>query len=241
MEIVPVIDLKAGQVVHAQGGRREAYAPVRSRLCAGSDPLDVVGGFLGLYPFATLYVADLDAIAGTGNNRPALERLRRAFPGLGLWVDSGVADEASARAWLAQGLGDLVVGSETQRDPDIIERLGDVAERAILSLDFRHDRFLGPPGLRAEARFWPSRVIVMTLGRVGSDRGPDLDLLAQIQAPAPAVRLFAAGGVRDVGDLTQLASRGVAGALVATALHLGRIDGAEIATAVAAPSRREAS
>ena len=156
-------------------------------------------------------------------------------------MDSGLAEATAARAWLAQGLGDLVVGSETQRDPDIIERLGDRAERAILSLDFRHDRFLGPPGLRAEARLWPSRVIVMTLGRVGSDRGPDLDLLAQIQAQAPAVRLFAAGGVRDAGDLTRLAGRGIAGALVATALHLGRIDGAEIAAAVAAPSRREAS
>jgi len=241
MEIVPVIDLKAGQVVHAQGGRRETYAPVRSRLCAGSDPLDVVGGFLGLYPFATLYVADLDAIAGRGDNRAALQALRRAFPELRLWVDSGLAEAAAARAWLAHGLGDLVIGSETQRDPDIFGRLADSAARVVLSLDFRDDRFLGPPGLRADAQVWPSRVIVMTLGRVGSDRGPDLDLLAQIQARAPAVRLFAAGGVRDADDLTRLAGRGIAGALVATALHLGRIDGAEIAAAVAAPSRRETS
>jgi phosphoribosylformimino-5-aminoimidazole carboxamide ribotide isomerase len=45
------------------------------------------------------------------------------------------------------------------------------------------------------------------------------------------VTLLAGGGVRDVEDLRALAARGCDGALVATALHDGRIGARDIAAA----------
>ena len=45
-----------------------------------------------------------------------------------------------------------------------------------------------------------------------------------------ARRLYAAGGVRGLADLTGLAQVGAAGALVATALHDGSLSAADIAT-----------
>jgi uncharacterized protein related to proFAR isomerase len=39
----------------------------------------------------------------------------------------------------------------------------------------------------------------------------------------PGAAIYAGGGVRDDGDLRTLESAGAAGALVATALHEGRI------------------
>ena len=232
MDIVPVIDLKGGQAVHARLGQRDSYRPVRSRLCPSADPLAVVGAFRALYPFATVYVADLDAIQGDGDNGVVLERLREAFPDLTLWVDGGFADAAACRAWLKRGLGDLVLGSESQRDETALDELRGDAEtrsRIVLSLDFRDDRFLGPPALREDATRWPDRIIAMTLARVGSDRGPDLDLLKALRARAPEKRLFAAGGVRNGEDLERLANEGVSGVLVASALHDGRFDGSTIA------------
>ena len=225
-----MIDVKSGQAVHARLGQRDDYRPVRSRLCQSADPLAVVGAFRGIHPFDTIYVADLDAIQGTGDNSAILERLRRAFPGLRLWVDSGLADPAACRAWLERGLGDLVLGSETMRDSATLGELRDVADegRLILSLDFRDDRFLGPLRLLEDPASWPDRVIVMTLARVGSGRGPELDLLTRLQARAPGARLFAAGGVRHCEDLAQLVERGIGGVLVASALHDGRIDGPAI-------------
>jgi Uncharacterized protein related to proFAR isomerase (HisA) len=56
----------------------------------------VVGGLLGLAAFPTLYVADLDAIEGTGDNEAVLRHLRRRFPRLGLWVDAGFRDPGIA-------------------------------------------------------------------------------------------------------------------------------------------------
>jgi phosphoribosylformimino-5-aminoimidazole carboxamide ribotide isomerase len=71
---------------------------------------------------------------------------------------------------------------------------------------------------------WPADVIVMTLTRVGADAGPDIALARDIAARAGlGRRVFAAGGVRNVDDLKRLADAGIAGALVATALHTGQI------------------
>jgi phosphoribosylformimino-5-aminoimidazole carboxamide ribotide isomerase len=69
----------------------------------------------------------------------------------------------------------------------------------------------------------------MTLARVGSGAGPDTARIAEIRARAPGRSIYAAGGVRDAGDLAALQQLGVAGALVATSLHDGRLSGADIA------------
>jgi phosphoribosylformimino-5-aminoimidazole carboxamide ribotide isomerase len=223
-EIIPVIDLRQGEVVHARMGQRANYRPIRSTVCEGSTPEAVVGGLLGLFAFPTIYAADLDAIEGTGDNEIVLRDLRRRFPGLRLWVDAGFRDPGHCLDWLGRGIGDLVLGSETQADWEGLRSLAGSpqAHRIILSLDFAGDRFLGPTA-DPEPDLWPARVIVMTLARVGSGAGPDLARLRQIMAKNAAHRLYAAGGVRDMGDLEGLADAGAAGVLIASALHDGRI------------------
>jgi phosphoribosylformimino-5-aminoimidazole carboxamide ribotide isomerase len=225
MEVIPVIDLKGGTVVHARMGERAFYRPIETPLARGSDPIDVARGLLAVHSFTTLYVADLDAITGAGDNRAALERLRQALPDLTLWVDNGAADQRAAAAWLAQDLGHVVLGSETQRDVSVIHHFA-TEPRALLSLDFRGDAFQGPPELLANAHIWPRRVIVMTLHRVGGNAGPDF---ARLEAIKPAAReIYAAGGVRDADDLQALADAGIVGVLVASSLHNGRLTGADL-------------
>jgi len=96
-------------------------------------------------------------------------------------------------------------------------------DRIILSLDFRGRAFQGPAGLLGETRCWPRKVIVMTLARVGSGAGPAIDQLAAVVEIAGGRDIYAAGGVRDGADLAALRRAGVAGALVATSLHDGRL------------------
>jgi phosphoribosylformimino-5-aminoimidazole carboxamide ribotide isomerase len=104
-------------------------------------------------------------------------------------------------------------------------------DRIVLSLDYRGDSFLGPNGLCDAPHLWPARVIVMTLARVGRDAGPDMDRLADIKRRAPDVMLYAAGGVRGASDLMRLKQAGIRGVLVASALHDGRLTGADLAAA----------
>jgi phosphoribosylformimino-5-aminoimidazole carboxamide ribotide isomerase len=66
-------------------------------------------------------------------------------------------------------------------------------------------------------------LIVLDLARVGMGSGPDLGLITRVMAGAPGLAIFAGGGVRGLEDLEALARVGCDGALVATALHDGRI------------------
>jgi HisA/HisF family protein len=227
MHVIPVLDLKGGMVVRARMGQRDQYRPIETPLSPTSAPIDVARGLLAIHPFATLYVADLDAIAKRGDNDAALAGLRAAFPDVTLWIDNGIADVSRAAAWLAAGLGHLVIGSETQADAALASHLAGDA-RVALSLDFRGDTFQGPSALLDQA-CWPERVIVMTLARVGSGAGPDLARLAEISTMADGRSVYAAGGVRDPRDLAVLKQQGIAGALVATALHDGRLTAANLA------------
>jgi HisA/HisF family protein len=227
MEIIPVLDLQGGVVVRARLGQRDHYRPIETALSSTCEPVDVARGLLSVFPFRTMYLADLDAIQGKGDNTAALMLLRRDCPGVTFWVDAGIGDAEQGARWLAAELGHLVLGSESLTDLAPLRCLGH-HERVILSLDFGAQGFRGPPALLDEPSLWPRRLIVMTLTRVGSRAGPDLDTLRCLGDRAGNRLLHAAGGVRDATDLAGLERAGMAGALVATALHDGRLGRADI-------------
>jgi phosphoribosylformimino-5-aminoimidazole carboxamide ribotide isomerase len=227
LDIIPVIDLRGGIVVRAIMGRRDLYKPIVTPLSATTEPLDVVSGLLRLYPFGMLYVADLDAIEGTGQNLPVLTALRREFPHLDLWTDNAASTTEAVRAWLDADRGTLVLGSESQPSSELVRAHRD-EPRIVLSLDFRDDGLIGPPELLDPAS-WPSRVIAMTLARVGGAQGPDFERLAALRQAGSTHNIYAAGGVRGLEDLQRLAGMRVDGVLVASTLHDGRLTRNEIA------------
>jgi phosphoribosylformimino-5-aminoimidazole carboxamide ribotide isomerase len=207
--VVGVIDLKAGAAVHAVRGERERYRPL-------GDPVAIARGF----GVEELYVADLDAITGAGENDDVIGALAREAR---VMVDAGVSEPERARALLDLGVDRVIVGTETLADadallPDTILSL-DLRDRRTLSRD---PRLAGLPALEALERLRPPReVIVLDLARVGSGEGPDVELIAEIHAAFPDLELLAGGGVRDAEDMRALEAAGAAGALVGTALHRG--------------------
>jgi phosphoribosylformimino-5-aminoimidazole carboxamide ribotide isomerase len=228
MEVIPVIDLKNGAVVRAKSGARHLYAPIESKLAATSRPADVIGGLLKLHPFNQIYIADLDAIEGNGDHSASIAALEAQFPAVRFWVDSGIRTEPQSTTWLAMHRADLVLGSESLVDASPMAQHR-ASPRLVLSLDFRGDIQQGPAQLFDDAELWPQRVIVMTLGRVGSHHGPDIERLGAVLARAQARhRIYAAGGVRDRRDLEVLQRVGVAGALIASALHDGHLQPADL-------------
>jgi phosphoribosylformimino-5-aminoimidazole carboxamide ribotide isomerase len=68
------------------------------------------------------------------------------------------------------------------------------------------------------------RFLVLDLACVGSDGGPPVEAARAVVARCPGAEVLVGGGIRDEKDLETLAGLGVRGALVATALHSGRID-----------------
>jgi phosphoribosylformimino-5-aminoimidazole carboxamide ribotide isomerase len=232
--IVPVLDLKGGQVVHARAGERAHYQPIRTPLAAGSEPRAVLEGLLSLAPFRRVYIADLDAIEGQGDHCAVVAKLARRYPDVEFWLDGGFAGATAAVAACGERVAP-VLGSESLPDgaalSDAVSRLG--RSNCVLSLDYRGERFVGPAAVETSTALWPDQVIAMTLSRVGSGAGPDIARLAALRQRAGTRQIFAAGGVRDAGDIERLAALGVAGALVASALHDGRLTRAALAPLMA--------
>ncbi|RWQ67486.1 MAG: nickel transporter [Mesorhizobium sp.] len=229
LRIIPVLDLKGGEVVRAQQGKRDRYRPIVTPLSQSSDAVAVTEGLRGLYPFPTFYIADLDAIEGGTPNSGALARLKAMAEPPELWVDAGIADEKTLSAALAEPGLYPVLGSESQHDDALFRRFCDHPD-LILSLDFFDDGFRGPPAFLDEPELWPQKVIVMTLAKVGSASGPDFTRLEAIKAKAGSRSVIAAGGVRNEADIRALSSLGITAALVATSLHDGTLTPKHLAT-----------
>jgi phosphoribosylformimino-5-aminoimidazole carboxamide ribotide isomerase len=243
MRIVPVLDVRDGVAVHAVGGERAHYAPLRSVLATGAaDPVRLASGFRERLGLETVYLADLDAIAGRPPNRDAVRRI--VDLGLAPWLDAGVRDAADARPWADAGVGALILGTETLDGPDALGRVLDAIgpDAAIASLDLRDGRPILAPGASwgtddpleladLAAGRGLRRAIVLDLARVGTGRGvePTAALVARLRARHPAVSWMAGGGVAGAADLERLARAGADAALVGSALHDGRLDAGAVA------------
>lgn len=92
MRLIPVIDIRGGEAVAASRGDRANYRPLETPLAESADPVAVARALHALFPFPTLYVADLDGIEGRGADLAMQRRLADAWPGRELWIDGGLAD-----------------------------------------------------------------------------------------------------------------------------------------------------
>ncbi len=212
MKLIPAIDLKQGLVVHARGGQRDDYKPVCTEHFNDAAPLILIAAIAELLAPDTVYIADLDAIQGTGDNAATIAQIHERFPALQLWVDSGIQ---TACALEKTDRITAVIGTETLRDD--IALLNDY----ILSLDFKDGKLLGNDVL-ARHDDWPATVIALSLDAVGSGGGPDVKALQQLRA-CYGGKLIAGGGVRSGDDLKALAELGIDGALAASAIYNGTL------------------
>src|SRR4051794_13102376 len=121
MRVVGVIDVKDSTAVHAVRGERERYRPVRGVMGGDDgDPRSLARAFRAELGLDELYVADLDAITGVGDNCSTIGALARESR---VMVDAGAADPERARALLELGAERVVIGTETLAAPDALDRL----------------------------------------------------------------------------------------------------------------------
>lgn len=240
MKVVPVIDVLDGVVVHAVRGMRKEYKPLKSVLSTSSDPLEVATAFRRL-GFGELYVADLNAITGKQNNFTVVKQIAEKT-GLQLMVDAGANNIAKAKNVMQHGASRVIVGTETLTNIDFVEEAVQSFGRdcVVVSLDmkngeilgkFRLEKFHAPVDvLREFQRMGVKRVIVLDLARVGSEEGVNVGFLRDVLGSVQ-LDVFVGGGVRNIDDLLRLNKRGVAGVLLATALHAGKITVEQIVAA----------
>jgi phosphoribosylformimino-5-aminoimidazole carboxamide ribotide isomerase len=256
MQIIPVIDIAGGVAVHARAGDRARYQPVESRLAPGhpGDAVALVRAFRDLLDARTCYVADLDAIQGGPVQRGLLRELADLETGFGgaLLVDAGTGTPGGALEVLSCGASEVVIGLETLGSFADLRRIVDALGpgRAVFSLDLRLGTPMLHPAMQDVAASVPdaaalalqaaetgvTTMLVLDVGRVGTGVGVDLGLLSRLRGLLPGLRLLAGGGVLTVRDLDRLRDAGCDGALVASALHAGRIGPEDVASYQSATS-----
>lgn len=239
-KIIPVIDLKSSQVVRAIAGRRSEYRPVQSLLADDAAPEAIARALVARFGFRTVYVADLDAIAGAEPDWRSLHQITET--GLQLLVDVGLRDFAQARPVCDRLLAlprvaGVIVGLESVADLRSLVQLAEHfgSQRAVFSLDLKaghpvaaHPVWQGYSATELAALAVQAgyrRLIVLDVAAVGTDSGPaSADLCREIRQSHPRIELLSGGGVRHMADVRQLIEAGCDAVLVASALHDGRID-----------------
>jgi phosphoribosylformimino-5-aminoimidazole carboxamide ribotide isomerase len=255
MQIIPVLDLAGGMAVHAQAGDRSRYAPLESGLVPGrvGDPAALLRAFHATLGIHECYVADLDAIQGGAVQRTLIRELAEFHTGFAgaLLVDAGTHLPEGALELLSCGASEVVIGLETLHAfadlAAIVSVVG--SSRVVFSLDLRlgnpilHQAMQdaqgpGPDAIHLAEQATSTGVatlLLLDLGRVGTGCGVDLGLLQSLRTRLPGIRLLAGGGVLTRRDLERMRDAGCDGALVASAIHNGRLSAADLA-AVSQPA-----
>jgi phosphoribosylformimino-5-aminoimidazole carboxamide ribotide isomerase len=146
---------------------------------------------------------------------------------------------------LSCGASEVVVGLETLRSfahlRAIVELVG--PSRVVFSLDLRLGSPILHPALEDARGAGPDplslaeqgvgagagSLLILDLGRVGTGCGVDLGLLEALRQRLPQARLLAGGGVLTRADLERMRDSGCDGALVASAIHTGRLTPGDLA------------
>ena len=224
MRCIFVLDILNGAVVHALRGERSRYEPIASfsRIVSNSEPLSVLSA---IHP-KEVYIADLNLLTGHGNNLSVIDEVSRSTRTL---ADTGVSSVKDLDLLSEHVIP--VIGTETSSLP-LIEAAAEKGREIVVSIDMRMRQVLSSDPILAGQTSIEllerlnhldlKEVILLELDRVGTSSGLDIAFLEEAQRVS-VHPLILGGGVRDEIDLALLEEIGFSGALVATAIHNGRI------------------
>jgi phosphoribosylformimino-5-aminoimidazole carboxamide ribotide isomerase len=235
VRIIPVLDLMRGKVVHAVGGEREKYGPLKSVLTDSSDPLSVAAAF-GRLGLKELYIADLDAIISGKRDLDLIGRIA-SESGMELMLDAGFRRAEDVGSYVRSGIKKIVLATETlEAWEEVSKVVRNHGARVVASIDTRLGRVVTSTGATQppleelidefEAR-GASELLILSLDRVGRARGVDYQVLKRALKHA-GIPVLVGGGIKDVGEIRYLGELGVSGVLIATALHKGAITKEEL-------------
>ena len=240
MQIIPAIDLRAGQIVRLKQG--DYAQETRYAL----DPLVLAQDYAAAGA-RWLHLVDLDgARSGEMENLRVIAAIATAGK-LRVHAGGGVRGEDDLKRLFDAGVARVVVGSVTVRDPGLVQawisKYG--ADSICVALDTRNDAGiwtlpsagwtqnegttldeLAPVYGAAGA----THLLCTDISRDGMLSGPNLDLYAHLAQIAPTLDVIASGGVRDIADVRALRAQKLAGVVLGRSLLEGRLTLAEAFT-----------
>ncbi len=234
--LIPVIDLKNGQVVHGKKGQRDHYQPIVSKIVSSSDPINVAKAFwdLGL---KELYIADIDALQGKRDNLSVIKDILARQKNQ-ILLDIGITSLSRLNSLVNLNIPKIILALETLPSEELVQKAIEIAgNKIIISLDMRDEKILtqcaslkGLDLIDIASIFYDmgvSEMIVLDLASVGSSEGVPFETALALKEEID-ITVLTGGGVRSLEDVMLLQDLGLDGCLVATALHEGAIGKQEI-------------
>ena len=221
--IIPCIDLLEGKVVQLVQGREKALE--------GKSPDETLATFAG---FPQIQVIDLDAAAGTGSNKPIIEKLaQRATVRAG----GGVRSVERAQQLVNHGVYRVIIGTAafSSDGPNIalLEALNEAVgrERLTIALDSRNGQIVVKgwqetthwTALEMIAKLEPycSGFLCTYVDKEGMMQGTDLAWFERLRK-ATSHELIAAGGITTMDDVKALLGMDVHCA-IGMSIYTGRL------------------
>lgn len=232
MIAIPAVDLRDGACVQLVGG---SYAHEAVRL---DNPVEVARGWMRA-GFQRMHVVDLDAATGRGDNA-AVVRDILAEVSASIQVGGGIRSGDTIERLLQEGASWVVLGTRALEEPEWLAGTAstfpgqlivaaDVRERQVVTRGWARTLARSVLDVIEQLNDIPlGGVLVTAVHREGQLAGTDLFLMEDI-AELSAHPVIASGGISTVGDLRELAERGIAAAVIGMALYTGALDARSVA------------
>jgi phosphoribosylformimino-5-aminoimidazole carboxamide ribotide isomerase len=235
--VAPALDVLEGRCVRLREGERERVT------VEGGDPAAAARGFAEAGA-RLLHLVDLDG-AFAGRPTPGLVERVSGAVGVPLQVGGGLRTLEAVEEALAAGATRAIVGTAAVEPAFLAEAARRFGEALVVAIDVKDGRvategwtdaaeLTAPELARRCAAAGVARLLVTNTRRDGSLEGPDTELLGEVlEAGLP---VLAAGGIARLEDLRTLRELGCEGAIVGSAIWLGRFTLAEALALTSPPS-----
>jgi phosphoribosylformimino-5-aminoimidazole carboxamide ribotide isomerase len=232
MIAIPAIDLREGACVQLVGG---SYAHEAVRL---DNPVEVARGWMRS-GFQRMHVVDLDAATGRGDNAAVVRDILEDIPA-SVQVGGGIRSGDTIERLLQEGASWIVLGTRALEEPEWLAGTAssfpgqlivaaDVRERQVVTRGWARTLSRSVLDVIEQLNDIPlGGVLVTAVHREGQLAGTDLFLMEDV-AELSAHPVIASGGISSVGDLRELADRGIAAAVIGMALYTGALDARSVA------------
>jgi phosphoribosylformimino-5-aminoimidazole carboxamide ribotide isomerase len=243
MFIIPAIDLKSGECVRLQQGRKEAVT-VYSR-----DPLATARQWESSGA-KVLHIVDLDgAFTGTQKNYESILKIRRNIKMM-IEVGGGIRDIAVVERLVSAGIDRVILGTAAIEDPGfVVDACNKFPGKIYIGIDAKD----GKVAVRGweevseiDARELARRmetvgvagIIYTDIARDGMLTGPNLPALEEM-IKTVKVPVIASGGIATIDDIHNLLKiKRVWGAITGKAIYSGSLDLKEAIKLAAAADAR---
>ncbi len=226
MEIIPAIDISGGKCVRlfkGQKGTEKIYY---------ENPLDALVFWIE-QGAKRLHFVDLDGAWGSDKNKEILKKMLRKAKdrSLKIQIGGGIRTYQAAVDLIDIGAERVIIGTLAIKQPEVIKKLSDEvgAEHIIVALDYKEGK-ISTHGWTQQTNkdpFMYGKIIAMlgagyilfsSVEADGAFIGPDIKNIEKM-VQSVDIPVYAAGGVRNEGDIKNLEKIGTHGVIIGKAFY----------------------